>query len=62
MSPSSAGKLRSLLDDRSRYSRWRRQAISAGRRDRLLSFRYSDVRCWRSHNCGLRFRIVPEGN
>jgi hypothetical protein len=59
-SPSSAGRLRSLLLDRSRLRRLTNLEMSGGILERQLSFRYNDVRCVRCHKFGLKFLIVPE--
>lgn len=59
-SPSSAGRLRSLLLDRSRVRKLTNLEMSGGIRERQLSFRYNDVRCVRCHRFGLKFLIVPE--
>ena len=59
-SPISAGRLRSLLHDTSSWMRPVRRPISGGRRTRLLSFKYSEVRCWNCQSVGLRLRMVPE--
>lgn len=34
--------------------------MSLGRRDKQLSFKYSDVRCSNCHSCGLMLRTLPE--
>ncbi len=62
MSPMELGRDRSLLEDRSRYMRCCSLAMSGGNRDKLLSFRYNDVRCCHDHSLGLRLRIGPENN
>ena len=58
-SPISAGRFRSLLHDRSSWTRHVKRQISGGIRTRLLSFRYSEVRCCIFHRAGLRFLMVP---
>jgi hypothetical protein len=58
-SPSSAGRLRSLLLERSRCRKFVRLAISPGILVKLLSFRYNVVRWDSPHSWGLRLRIVP---
>lgn len=58
-SPSSAGRLRSLLLDRSRVRKLTNLEMSGGILERQLSFRYNDVRCVRCHRFGLKFLIVP---
>ena len=59
MSPSSVGKLLSLFPDRSRWERLCSFTMSGGIRCKLLSFRYSAVRCWNVHRDGLRFLMGP---
>lgn len=59
MFPSSAGKLRILLEDRSRYTRLWSLAMSEGMRDRELSLRYKAVKWVSDHKDELKLLTFP---
>ena len=57
--PISDGKFLSLLLDKSRVTRFVKQAISDGKRDNWLSFKYKTVSCDNDHKIGERLRTFP---
>lgn len=59
MFPSSAGKLRILLEDRSRYTRLWSLAMSEGIRDKELSLRCKAVKWVSVHNDELKLLTFP---
>lgn len=59
MFPSSAGKLRILLEDRSKYTRLWSLAMSEGIRDKELSLRCNAVKWVNDHNDELRLLTFP---
>lgn len=59
MFPSSAGKLRILLEDRSRYTRLWSLAMSEGMRDRELSLRCKAVKWVSDHKDELKLLTFP---
>ena len=60
MSPSSTGKLRSLLLEASSTRRRSSRAMAGGSRVSKLSLTYKAVRCFHRNKSSLKKRILPE--